>query len=90
MKSAQQIKSELEDLREVMESNHDMVFLYKGKRYFLSYGENEKGQTVRGFFEFPAAHIPIILFDDDKPESIQLDGKSLFDLIEEIQIEYIY
>ena len=86
MKSAQQLESDLEDLKEVIEINRDMLFLYKGKKYYLSFGKNEKGETVRGFFEHPEAYKPILLFKDDNPESIKLDGKSLFELIEEIEI----
>lgn len=86
MKSTNQLKSDLEDLKEVMEINRDMLFLYKGRQYYLSYGKNEKGETVRGLFEYPEAYKPIILFEDKNPESIELDGKSLFELIEEIEI----
>ena len=86
MKSAQQLKSDLEDLKEVMEINRDMLFIYKGRQYYLSFGKNEKGETVRGFFEYPEAYKSILLFKDKNPGSIKLDGKSLFELIEEIEI----
>ena len=47
MKSTQQIKSDLEDLDEVMEINRDMLFHYKGRQYYLSFGKNRRRNRKR-------------------------------------------
>ena len=79
-----------EDLDEVSELNHDMVFIYKDKSFFLSFGKNDAGKTVRGLFKWPGGWEPIELFDGISVDDVKLDGKTLYELIDDITITDLY
>ena len=80
----------IEDLDEVFELNHDMVFIYKGRYFFLSFGKDGAGRTVRGLFKWPGGWEPIELFDGVSADDVKLDGKTLYELIDDITITDLY
>ena len=87
----------LEDIREVFDVNHEMVFTYKDTEYYFTYCEDDKGELRRCFRIAPAndnedalQSWDLIWLDDPTIDGVKIDGKTLPEIAGEIRITSIY